>query len=146
MSYTGRQQYVIVHTDERFRMSTVSDPFFSLQHPRQNLYTQVHNKVLLRSDRLTRVEDVDHVEALVLVVAPEDHHERPNHGGAVVGARGGAGAIDGWVPPVPPLRVQHRHVVLPLPVVLCVCMCVLIKLHIAAKAGPVILVILCHSH
>ena len=30
--------------------------------------------------------------------------------------------------------------------VLCVCVCVLIKLHITAQSGPVILVILCHSH
>ena len=28
----------------------------------------------------------------------------------------------------------------------CVCVCVLIKLHITAQSGPVILVILCHSH
>ena len=27
-----------------------------------------------------------------------------------------------------------------------VCVCVFIKLHIAAQSGPVILVILCHSH
>ena len=30
--------------------------------------------------------------------------------------------------------------------VLCVCVCVFIKLHITAQSGPVILVILCHSH
>ena len=28
----------------------------------------------------------------------------------------------------------------------CVCVCVFIKLHITAQSGPVILVILCHSH
>ena len=28
----------------------------------------------------------------------------------------------------------------------CVCVCVFIKLHITARSGPVILVILCHSH
>ena len=27
-----------------------------------------------------------------------------------------------------------------------VCLCVFIKLHITAQSGPVILVILCHSH
>ena len=30
--------------------------------------------------------------------------------------------------------------------VLCVFVCVFIKLHITAQSGPVILVILCHSH
>ena len=30
--------------------------------------------------------------------------------------------------------------------ILCVCACVFIKLHITAQSGPVILVILCHSH
>ena len=30
--------------------------------------------------------------------------------------------------------------------VLCVCVCVFIKLHIAAQSGPVILIIICHSH
>ena len=30
--------------------------------------------------------------------------------------------------------------------VLCVCVCVFIKLHITTQSGPVILVILCHSH
>ena len=29
---------------------------------------------------------------------------------------------------------------------MCVCVCVFIKLHITAQSGPVILVILCHSH
>ena len=29
---------------------------------------------------------------------------------------------------------------------LCVCVCVFIKLHITTQSGPVILVILCHSH
>ena len=28
----------------------------------------------------------------------------------------------------------------------CVCLCVFIKLHITTQSGPVILVILCHSH
>ena len=28
----------------------------------------------------------------------------------------------------------------------CVCVCVFIKLHITAQSGPVILVIICHSH
>ena len=28
----------------------------------------------------------------------------------------------------------------------CVCVCVFIKLHIAAQSGPIILVIICHSH
>ena len=28
----------------------------------------------------------------------------------------------------------------------CVCVCIFIKLHITAQSGPVILVILCHSH
>ena len=28
----------------------------------------------------------------------------------------------------------------------CVCVCVFIELHITAQSGPVILVILCHSH
>ena len=32
------------------------------------------------------------------------------------------------------------------PRVYCVCVCVFIKLHITAQSGPVILVILCHSH
>ena len=31
-------------------------------------------------------------------------------------------------------------------VCVCVCLCVFIKLHITAQSGPVILVILCHSH
>ena len=31
-------------------------------------------------------------------------------------------------------------------VYVCMCVCVLIKLHITAQSGPVILVILCHSH
>ena len=31
-------------------------------------------------------------------------------------------------------------------VYLCVCVCVFIKLHITTQSGPVILVILCHSH
>ena len=31
-------------------------------------------------------------------------------------------------------------------VFVCVCVCVIIKLHITAQSGPVILVILCHSH
>ena len=31
-------------------------------------------------------------------------------------------------------------------VCVCVCACVFIKLHITAQSGPVILVILCHSH
>ena len=31
-------------------------------------------------------------------------------------------------------------------VYVCVCVCVFIKLHITAQSGPVILVILCHSH
>ena len=31
-------------------------------------------------------------------------------------------------------------------VCVCVCVCVFIKLHITAQSGPVILVILCHSH
>ena len=30
--------------------------------------------------------------------------------------------------------------------VICMCVCVFIKLHITAQSGPVILVILCHSH
>ena len=30
--------------------------------------------------------------------------------------------------------------------VLCVCMCVFVKFHITTQSGPVILVILCHSH
>ena len=30
--------------------------------------------------------------------------------------------------------------------VVCVCVCVFIKLHITTQSGPVILVILCHSH
>ena len=29
---------------------------------------------------------------------------------------------------------------------MCVCVCVFTKLHITAQSGPVILVILCHSH
>ena len=33
-----------------------------------------------------------------------------------------------------------------LPRYVCVCVCVFIKLHITAQSGPVILVILCHSH
>ena len=28
----------------------------------------------------------------------------------------------------------------------CVCVCVFIKLHITAQSGPVVLVIICHSH
>ena len=28
----------------------------------------------------------------------------------------------------------------------CVCVCIFIKLHITAQSGPVIVVILCHSH
>ena len=28
----------------------------------------------------------------------------------------------------------------------CVCVCVFIKFHITAQSGPVVLVILCHSH
>ena len=28
----------------------------------------------------------------------------------------------------------------------CLCVCVFIKLHITTQSGPVILVILCHSH
>ena len=32
------------------------------------------------------------------------------------------------------------------PVCMCVCVCVFIKLHITTQSGPVILVILCHSH
>ena len=31
-------------------------------------------------------------------------------------------------------------------ITVCVCVCVFIKLHITAQSGPVILVILCHSH
>ena len=31
-------------------------------------------------------------------------------------------------------------------VIMCVCVCVFIKLHITTQSGPVILVILCHSH
>ena len=31
-------------------------------------------------------------------------------------------------------------------VCVCVCVCVFIKLHITAQSGPVILVIICHSH
>ena len=31
-------------------------------------------------------------------------------------------------------------------VCVCVCVCVFIKLHITTQSGPVILVILCHSH
>ena len=31
-------------------------------------------------------------------------------------------------------------------VCVCACVCVFIKLHITAQSGPVILVILCHSH
>ena len=31
-------------------------------------------------------------------------------------------------------------------VCVCVCACVFIKLHITTQSGPVILVILCHSH
>ena len=30
--------------------------------------------------------------------------------------------------------------------VYCVCVCVFIELHITAQSGPVVLVILCHSH
>ena len=30
--------------------------------------------------------------------------------------------------------------------IVCVCVCVFIKLHITTQSGPVILVILCHSH
>ena len=33
-----------------------------------------------------------------------------------------------------------------LPTCVCVCVCVFIKLHITTQSGPVILVILCHSH
>ena len=31
-------------------------------------------------------------------------------------------------------------------VCVCVCVCVFVELHITAQSGPVILVILCHSH
>ena len=32
------------------------------------------------------------------------------------------------------------------PRLVCVCVCVFLKLHITTQSGPVILVILCHSH
>lgn len=73
------------------------------------------------SGSLTCVQDVYLVEAFVLVVASEDHHQVSNHGGAVVRAGSGVGAVDGGVTPVPPLRVQDGHVVLPLAVSWCVC-------------------------
>ena len=41
------------------------------------------------------------------------------------------------------ILVDHVH---ELPSGDCVCVCVFIKLHITAQSGPVILVILCHSH
>lgn len=65
---------------------------------------------------LTCVQDVDLVETLVLVVAAEDDHQVPDHRGAVVRARRGVGPVDGGVAPVPALRVEDGHVVLPLAV------------------------------
>ena len=41
-----------------------------------------------------------------------------------------------------PIRLITKRVC----VCVCVCACVFIKLHITAQSGPVILVILCHSH
>ena len=44
--------------------------------------------------------------------------------------------------------VPIKHLVPPRDstLIMCVCVCVFIKLHITAQSGPVILVILCHSH
>ena len=70
----------------------------------------------MKLELLTGVQDVDLVEALVLVVAAEDHHKVSHDGGAVVRPGSGVGAVDGGVAPVPTLRVEHGHVVLPLPV------------------------------
>ena len=52
------------------------------------------------------------------------------------------------------IRPSHPSHSMPLALILprgvcvcvCVCVCVFIKLHITAQSGPVILVILCHSH
>ena len=38
------------------------------------------------------------------------------------------------------------YVFIKLHITTCVCVCVFIKLHITTQSGPVILVILCHSH
>lgn len=65
---------------------------------------------------LTRVQDVHFVEALVLIVAAEDDHQASDHGGAVVRPGGRVGAVNGGVAPVPALRVEDGHVVLPLSV------------------------------
>ena len=43
-------------------------------------------------------------------------------------------------------RVSPTNFVLIVCVCVCVCVCVFIKLHITAQSGPVILIILCHSH
>ena len=45
-----------------------------------------------------------------------------------------------------PCSADHVQDWQPCPVDPCVCVCVFIKLHITAHSGPVILVILCHSH
>ena len=40
----------------------------------------------------------------------------------------------------------YSHLLHGICVCVCVCVCVFIKLHITTQSGPVILVILCHSH
>ena len=51
----------------------------------------------------------------------------------------------------PAIRPCHPSHSMPLIILVtktsvCVCVCVFMKLHITAQTGPVILVILCHSH
>ena len=41
---------------------------------------------------------------------------------------------------------QRRYIISTFHNCVCVCVCVFIKLHITTQSGPVILVILCHSH
>ena len=43
------------------------------------------------------------------------------------------------------VKTIHTYIIY-VHVCVCVCVCVFIKLHITTQSGPVILVILCHSH
>lgn len=47
-----------------------------------------HRSAQKCASTLTRVKDVDLIEALVLIVAAKHHHKISNHGGAVVRAGG----------------------------------------------------------
>ena len=47
---------------------------------------------------------------------------------------------------VVPSRASSVGLIFSMCVCVCVCVCVFIKLHITTQSGPVILVILCHSH